>query len=158
MKIDTFEIGDNGEQFIFKYLCNKFGTNNIMDVTKDYRFRNIDVDFILKNNENIYFLELKTDSKMHQTKNIFFEIGHDRKTGYYDGWFKYSMADFIINLDSFTNEIWIVTFDKEKIKEISREIKFWNNIDECYTYGYLLNQEIGIKNGIVIKDKIYKEL
>lgn len=68
----SINIGDYGEQIIKSYLEANPDVLNVIDVSKDKRYQEADIDFIvkLKNGEDIS-VELKTDT--YDTGNIFYE-------------------------------------------------------------------------------------
>lgn len=89
--MEMLEFGQDGENAIQQYY--KKQGNIIYDVSKDERYWNKDVDFIINGQK----VEVKTDTRIAETKNFCFElVSNSDRDRYKEGWFFTSEADVFI--------------------------------------------------------------
>ena len=162
--MDNFQVklskGKFTESIVKKNLEDKLGYN-VQDVSDVKEWQDKDVDFIVSNaNKSIHFaLEVKNDDRMHQTGNFFFEIGFDRKTGFYKGWWYKCKAHALCFFDSVTGTGYILDFGKVKALKGKDELlgtglfeykEFDNRVDECKGRAWLLNIDKAIENNLIV--------
>ena len=115
--------------------------DELIDVRNDIEYQQKDIDYIIKNKQGeTATVEVKADTNFHATGNLFFEIGYDRETGYYDGWFNYCQADYICYYNIPTRKGLILDFQqvKAQMPHLARQIVWDNKCDGCIGYAYLL--------------------
>lgn len=136
---DALAIGKNGEQIVANHFAQRGHT--VINVSSDKEYQEKDIDAILKNIDGTSCaIEIKTDNRMAATGNLLFEIGSCRATGYYDGWYSYCKADYIVFYDSYHKKGYCVNWNKTKplLKKEASFKRFYNRYDQCYTDAYLL--------------------
>lgn len=125
---DQNEVGKVAEQATAKYLLSKGYL--IQDMTGDYIYQGIDIDFIVTSPTNKELtLEIKGDQRMHSTGNICLEtVSGNRK-----GFFEFSQADKLCVMDMINNILYFFDFaelrdyvnsNKDRIKYHSFELDF----------------------------------
>ena len=138
--MDNFDkllaVGKKTEDLVSDYLTTR--GNTVINHTEDLDWQAIDTDFEVSKNGKTTTLEVKTDSRINQTHNLFFEVGFDRATGYYNGWFRKCEAEYILFYDSSAAKGYIIDFDKYIIEKNSYYRRWYNNTDRCWGDAYLL--------------------
>lgn len=142
-------IGNRTEDIIFNYL--KGRGHEVISVTDDKEYQKKDIDCLLEHDGVKATLEIKSDTKMHNSGNLFFEEGFDRVSGFRKGWFNYCEADFICFYDGIADCGYMVDFRKAKeiIKAAGRKVSWFNNTDNCTGYAYLLPIGTSKKEGLI---------
>lgn len=87
---------------------NYFQSNgwDIQDVTMNQKYWNKDIDFIVSNGSQSLTIEVKWDSRISSTGNMFIETLTDLDKGK-QGWFSFCQADYIYYGDS-VNQLFYV--------------------------------------------------
>ena len=159
--INELKIGEIGEEYILNKLKCSSEIRTIIDVRDNEIYREKDIDFILiDKNYRIIFLECKTDTKIHSTRNIAYEVyssyelinGKEKSTL---GCFEKTESDFIIYCSLYNDKIdEIFVFNTKKLQE------YYKNNKEKYTVrptgvdkghsvliplGFITGNEIGYK-------------
>lgn len=84
--------GGYGEHAVWNILTNQPKVRVVVDVRKDKRFQEKDIDFLVENtNQQFTSIEVKTDFKAHETGNIVYEA----TTSGHIGCFEKTQADYI---------------------------------------------------------------
>lgn len=136
-----------GEQ-IFKQLMEERG-NIVEDLTADREFQILDIDFKITSTSGITkFFEVKYDSKINTTGNLFIEFFNAHNYGGL-GWYEFCKADFIAYGDAHTNTFYC--FLLKDLRQLISSRKF--NVataDNEKIAGYLVPLRL-IKNKVVIQ-------
>ena len=112
----------------------------------------LDIDCMLQCVEvnQVFTVEIKRDWQIGQTGNIFFEDCFDRQYGG-EGWLRKSKADFMLFATDHPSMYgYFILFDFFSVRKLIEDnkmekkyIKFWNKVDKCYGWGYVISlQEI----------------
>ncbi len=135
----TLNSGLSGEQLLKQDLMSR--GFQIIDRADNLEYRKRDIDFETRRyGEKYYSVEVKTDSRMHETGNIVIEMNMFRDSGTTNGWYHYCDADFLCFIDEVTWEYYMINWKKlKKLMEDReekgigwRKCKFWNGADNCY--------------------------
>ena len=136
-----------GEQR-FKQLMEKRG-HIVEDLTAEKEFQIVDIDFRITSPSGITkFFEVKYDSKINSTGNLFVEFFNAHNYGGL-GWYEFCKADFIAYGDAHTNTFYC--FLLEDLRQLINVHKF--NVataDNENIAGYLIPLRL-IENKVVIK-------
>ena len=129
---DSITTGGIGEHVVWNVLNNKPNVRQVVDVRLDKRFQEMDVDFMIENNQRqFYYIEIKTDQHGHETGNIVYE----KTTSGNIGCLEKTKADYIFFYIVGSQKLLIVRIDKlrEYIKKNKRLrlIPMGDN-GECY--------------------------
>ena len=93
--------GKTGELFVARFFQKLHW--NVKDLTGIQKYRDEDIDFIVTNQDGESFrIEVKTDTRMHETGNVVVEKKMIRPTGERDGWLYKCKADYICYLSAAT--------------------------------------------------------
>ena len=132
-------IGEKTQEVIKQHLAAR--GHEIEDVSLNTEYQKKDIDFIVRKGNKFCTLEVKSDTKMHQTGNFFFELSFERKTGERPGWFQYCEAQFVCFYDGIAGRGYILDFNKTKKYLDNHGVcrKWWNNTDSCYGWAVLLS-------------------
>lgn len=141
------QIGKSAENYVADYLT--AAGHIVEDVSYEAAYMSKDIDFLLYKNNKYTTLEVKSDSKINQTGNLFFEVGFDRTTGYYDGWFRKCEAAYICFCDTCGGKCYIVRFDKDTIAANAIPRRWINYTDNCYGDALLLPLPDARKLGLI---------
>ena len=141
-------VGKKTEEYIVGYLNAKGHT--IINHSEEPEWQMIDTDFEVIRGNSHTTLEVKTDNRIHNTNNFFFEVGFDRATGYYDGWFHNCAAEYICFVDMIGARGYILEFDKTRIAQCAFPRRWRNSIDGCYGDAYLLNCDKARAMGLIV--------
>lgn len=105
--------GKQGEQLFAQMMRERNYT--VEDVSNNPDFWPKDIDFIITSpttGETKTF-EVKWDSNIHYTKNLFLEIENPRSKQWSgDGWWKHCQADYLVYGDAITGLFYIFSMDK----------------------------------------------
>ena len=115
-----------------------------------YRKKDIDALIIKK---NICFnLEIKLDSNIRKTGNLFFEDGFKRKYTNREGWLHYCEADYIAYYCDKNSKIYFVDFDKAKkyVLKHCKKVSFFDRKEGALVSAYLLSVGDAIENKVII--------
>lgn len=151
------QVGKETEQKISNYLENR--GHNVTNVSDNKEYQRKDIDLLLEHNNRNASLEIKSDSKIHYTNNLFFEDGFDRKTGYYNGWLNYCEANYICFYDEIADLGYIVDFKQAKqiLPSKARRKQWYNKTDDCIGYAYLLSLDVAKEEGCIVYEFRLKE-
>ena len=114
--------GGYGEHAVWNILTNQPKVRVIVDVRKDKRFQEKDIDFLVENaDQQFTSVEVKTDFKAHETGNIVYEL----TTSGNIGCFEKTQADYIAYFIPKTKQVHMIHvralrsyIDKNKPNEI----------------------------------------
>ena len=89
------EVGNKGENIIYDYILNHPSTDMLVNVSKDWWFQQLDIDFVqVDGNGDVNKIEVKTDRLADKTGNMVYEVWSDRRI-YSKGCFEKTQADYI---------------------------------------------------------------
>lgn len=152
----TLSIGKKVENYVKRYFENRGHQLEDLSDVKEWQEKDVDFNFKFKDGKEALF-EVKADSKLGNTGNLFFEVGFDRVTGYYAGWFSKTAAALICFVDYVNKKGYIVLLDKDVIKENSRNITWQNRTDCCLGFAYLLPITKAKELGLVVYEWTIEE-
>ena len=151
----SLAIGKAIENYVASYLT---GKGHLVDnKSDDAAYQSKDIDFILYKNGNTTTLEVKADSRLHDTHNFFFEVGFNRDTGYYDGWFRKCAAAYICFVDYICGKAYIIDFNKDIIAANATSKRWVNYYDECIGDALLLNIDKARELNLISYEWTFKE-
>lgn len=152
-RINCFTKGEKAEQIVFNYLRDK-REMQLTNVTKDKKYQDIDVDFLLDYKNRTFSIEVKTDYKIHKTHRFLLEYDTYKDNKVWRGWMNKSQTDYLIWYSFELNTIFILDFiklkewaDKQPKKKINNPFEkcqfdaVFIEIDKCRELG-ILKQEI----------------
>lgn len=148
----SINVGDNGEQIIKSYFENNPNIVDVIDVSKDKKYQDKDIDFIvkLKNGEDIS-IELKTDT--YDTGNIFFEAISNKEYNVLGCMIK-SKAKCLFYYFIETKELYIIDFKEYKKWVNKNNARFAKKkIKNINRYGNDITHSIGL----LIPKKIFEK-
>ena len=109
-----------GEQ-LFKQLMEKRG-NKVEDLTADREFQIVDIDFRITSPSGITkFFEVKYDSKINSTGNLFIEFFNAHNYAGL-GWYEFCKADYIAYGDAHTDTFYC--FLLENLRQLINSHRF----------------------------------
>lgn len=120
----SLEANKEDEAYLDKQM-QALGYSNLKEV--DLKTQKLGIDRIATINNLRFTLEYKTDYLGHKTNNFFFETMQTKGERKYQGWARYSQADYIVYYFKHLKKIFI--FPTETIKN---NLKHWKD-----TYIYL---------------------
>lgn len=148
----SINIGDYGERIIGAYLEANPNIVNVIDVSKDKKYQDMDIDFIakLKNGEDIS-IELKTDT--YDTGNIFYEAISNKEHNVLGCMIK-SKAKCLLYYFIKTKELYIIDFKAYK-KWVNKNNKRFTRkrIKNINRWGNAITHSIGL----LIPKKIFEK-
>lgn len=107
---ESLKLGDKGEAIVIGYLNNHEQYAEILDVSGNIQYQDIDVDIILKHVSGKTFLgEIKTDS--YKTGNIFYEDVSATEVNS-KGCMEKTQADFLFYYYIALDELYIIDMPK----------------------------------------------
>ena len=112
---NEFEVGKRGEQLVKAALMRK--GHEVIDMTADYDYRHMDIDFILKRGEQITTLEVKNDVKSNSSNNFYIETynrNNWKSRPNCEGWYYYCEAQYIAFVQEWNKVAYVVEMDKLK--------------------------------------------
>jgi hypothetical protein len=131
------EVGKIGEQIFKEYLDNKGITYR--DVSDDAEYQKIDVDFVVNGHSGDVLVEVKNDTKIAYTGNIFYESisNVDYNT---IGCFENTKADWIVICSEPNNTFYIVNakFLKEYVGKNKNGLRYIARVFGSNSAGYLI--------------------
>lgn len=110
---DCFDKGTKAEQIVYRYLRDKRDLN-LINVTKDKKYQDIDVDFLLDYKNRTFYVEVKTDYKISQTKRFLLEYNTYKDDKVWRGWMDKSKTNYLIWYSFELNTMFILDFRKLK--------------------------------------------
>lgn len=142
---NDLKFGEIGESIVWNSLSNSKNVRSIIDVRKDKRFQQKDIDFIIEtNNRSIFFIEVKTDRELFYTDNIVYEKTYKGNAGCSE----FTKSDYIYYVDPIGEKIYVINTIKMRYyvnKANLKELTFGEDAT-----GYLLNIEL-LKNKNIIE-------
>lgn len=82
---ESLKEGESGEHVVWNLLQNQPNIRSIVDVRKDKKFQEKDIDFLVENmNRQFTSIEVKTDFKAHETGNLVYEVTTSRHIGCFE--------------------------------------------------------------------------
>lgn len=113
--------GKQGERLFQQIMENR--KYKVVDVSQNPEYWDKDIDFILTSSTSgdTKTFEVKWDSKIHNTNNLFLELTNTHSKGGL-GWFAFCQADFLAYGDAVNHKFYIIPLLelKEKIKAIPK--------------------------------------
>lgn len=139
--------GKQGEQ-LFKQIME--GRNyTVEDVSNNSAYWNKDIDFIVTSPTTgaTKSFEVKWDSKIHKTGNLYLEIASSHSIGGM-GFFEFCEADYLAYGDAVNNKFYVFSLLelKEKVKHMPKH------------YGQCGNESIGLLVSLSSVKELYQEL
>ena len=155
---DDLEKGKKAEKIVFDYLTKNKG-HNLIDVTDIQKYRNIDVDFLMKFKNRDFMIEVKSDEVISKSKNFYLEYDMYLRDKTIEGWMTKSKADYLIYYCPSNDTLYILDFNilREWAKNQQKK-KIWDKKEKCYTDVILLNINIAIKKGILKNENIIQNV
>lgn len=149
---ESLNIGELGEGMTWQYLSNQPNIKQVIDVRNDKRyFQKEDVDFLIITNENdVYKVEVKSDSKICETNNIVYEIS----TSGNKGCFEKTTADVIYYYDVIQRILYQLDIKWLRRYINTNNFKLANMGDNAQ--GYLIPKDNLLSVGILKKVKQIK--
>jgi Holliday junction resolvase-like predicted endonuclease len=125
----------------------------IDDKSDDEEYQQKDIDFIAYQGKRSYKVEVKADSRMHETGNIVIEDGMIRSVGYRPGWLHKCEADVLCFVDVVGKVAYMLDWKKirQNIDKYGKRIEFQNKYDNCIGIIYLLSVENAFKHDLVFQ-------
>lgn len=148
---ESIKYGEYGEHTVWNMLMNRAEVRSVVDVRKDKKFQEQDIDFLVENNKRQFTaVEVKTDFKAQETGNIVYELTTDGNVGC----FEKTKAQYILYFVPKARVCYMISV--KCLREYVREQKF-NVVDmgDAST-GYLIPIE-DLKQANVIKN-VYPEV
>lgn len=104
-------IGNLGEQ-VFSHKMKEAGYL-VKNVSGDPEYWAKDIDFLITNPETkeVRAVEVKWDTRIHQTGNLYLELSNVHSKGG-QGWFNFTQADFLAYGDATTKVFYIIPMHK----------------------------------------------
>lgn len=153
--IQTSSDGKTGELFVARFFQKLHW--NVKDLTGIQKYRDEDIDFIVTNQDGESFrIEVKTDTRMHETGNVVVEKKMIRPTGERDGWLYKCKADYICYLSAATGAACFLDWPPLRqavLNGAGRECLFNNWRDGCPGLIQLLSIEKNLRPGGFLKEE-----
>lgn len=154
----TSSKGRLAEELFSKFLRYKGFT--VVDRRLDDVYMKKDIDFEVKNGSKfLYSVEVKGDTRMAKTQNIFVEESMMRQSGRRNGWLYYCEADYLCFMDLNNYIFYLIKWPelKERILRGFWPLSSFNNkIDKCEGYGYKVPvRDLFKMNLLQCVDRIY---
>ena len=145
------EKPNKGEQLV-KLFLEKEGYF-VIDVSKDLHYWSQDIDFIAIKGDNAIKVEVKYDSWIHRTNNLFIELMADVDSNKC-GWIDYCKADYLFYVDAVDNNCYIITLDdvKDYLSKYPYKVKYC--VDRDYE-GYITKRSEGALINIELMKTLY---
>lgn len=145
----SFDKGTKAEQIVYNYLTDK-RKMKLTNVTSKREYQDIDVDFLLDYKNRTFYVEVKTDYKISQTKRFLLEYNTYKDDKVWRGWMDKSKTNYLIWYSFELNTMFILDFRKLKEWADTQPKKRINNpfekcqfdavfieIDKCKELGIL---------------------
>lgn len=114
-------LGREGE-LLFKKRMEQKGYK-VKDVSKDSCFWNSDIDFIITSPSTgaVKSFEVKNDSKIHKTNNLYLEVANAHSAGGL-GFFEFCEADYLVYGDAVNKRFYVFSLLelKERVKKLPK--------------------------------------
>lgn len=126
-----FARGEKAEQVIYKYLTEEKGFN-VIDVTLNKKYQNIDTDFLLDFKNREFKIEVKTDFHISKYNSFLLEFDTYKDGKVYKGWMNKSQADYLIWYSFELEKVFVLDF--YKLREWSNKHKLkrkYNKFEKC---------------------------
>lgn len=116
---EMMEVAKKNEEVIYNYLKENF--NEVEDVSNNYEYQLLDIDFIVKDNEETITFETKSDQHLNPKGNLLFEVERWYNNNYLRGygWGWSSKSDFLIIRNSKTG--YTLIFDFFILRKVIRD-------------------------------------
>ena len=101
-------IGRQGEKLFEQLMENRGYT--VIDVSNDSEYQDKDIDFIITSHATgqTKTFEVKFDTKIHKTNNLYLETFNIRSSQWnYGGWWKFCEADYVAYGDAANNIFYV---------------------------------------------------
>ena len=131
------EIGKRGERIFAKFLdCMKLEYDDVSDVRE---YQKQDIDFIVKCGESDLKFEVKNDTRIATTGNIFFETmsNVDYST---NGCFNKTKADVMVIVSESESKLYMISSNalKKYVDENKSHLRFISRVPGSNSCGYLV--------------------
>ncbi len=133
------EKPNKGEQLV-KLFLEKEGYF-VIDVSKDQHYWSQDIDFIAIKGDNTIKVEVKYDSWIHKTNNLFIELMSDVDRNK-SGWIDYCKADYLFYVDAVDNTCYVISLDDVRVYLKHYPYKVKECIDRNKS-GYIIKRSQG---------------
>ena len=127
------KLGDEGEKLVLNWLREKEGVTNIRDVSKDPQYQKKDIDILFTENGSEKQIDVKCDTMVDKTGNVFMEIISNNKK-YTPGNFIYSEAQYFYYVFSETKRLLVLPLKETRDYVFKHSESF--KIGRCNNYGY----------------------
>lgn len=131
---------NQGEQKAFDYLTSKYWL--VVDLTDDERYYDKDIDLLALRNGKRCTIEVKWDSKIATTGNMFIETITDLDRNR-DGWYQFVSADYIFYGDSI-NDLFYVFATEDLKKFVSDNLFVSRKAVDTNQYGKITKVSQGL--------------
>ena len=123
------KLHNEGEYLVQQYLLDK--GYQVIDVSRDQDYWTQDIDFIAIKGEKTIRIEVKYDSWINKTNNMFVELISNVNNNT-SGWIDYCKADIIFYVDAVANVAYIVKVSdiKEYLQSKDYQIKIAYDYDK----------------------------
>ena len=115
--------GKQGEQLFQQAMQNK--GYKVVDVSNNPSYWNKDIDFVITSPATgaTKTFEVKYDSKLNKTGNLYLELANINSKGG-KGWFEFCQADYLAYGDAITNTFYIIPLLelREKVEHLPKRI------------------------------------
>ena len=104
--------GNIAEMVVYSFLLSQDHITNVVDVTKNREYQDVEIDFTFDVGSLLYGVEVKYDKHIGNTKNVIFELTRIHLTSQnhcaYLGWSVFSEADYIAVWCEPTQELYMI--------------------------------------------------
>lgn len=117
--------GKLGEQLFQQKMQNKGYTVEDVSNNPDYWYKDIDFIATSPTTGAVKSFEVKTDSKINTTGNLYLEIVNiNSKQWNYDGWWLHCEADYLVYIDAINSIFYIIPLLelRERVKKLPKRI------------------------------------
>lgn len=113
---------NKGEQLVKHYLESQGYA--VIDVSKNKEYWIQDIDFLAIRGQQTIKIEVKYDSWIHKTRNLFIELMSDIDANK-GGWIDFCKADYIYYVDAVGQVCYVIALDaiKDYLKRYSYQVK-----------------------------------
>lgn len=139
------EVGRPGEETIIQYFISLgYQVEDIDDLQQQKKGTDIVI--------NGKTIEIKTDTCIAKTGNIFCEVGNERKGWFEEGWIKKIQADFLLVYDTKNQYVYLI--DVQQLKNLYDKIgnykRFWHSNDACFSQAYVVPLKLIYRLGFLL--------
>lgn len=117
--------GKQGEQLFEQIMsCRNYKIENVSN-NPDYWRQDIDFVITSLTTGAVKSFEIKWDSKIHKTDNLYLEIANKNSEGAL-GWYKFCKADYLAYGDAITGTFYIIPLDKlrERVEQLPKRVAY----------------------------------